>query len=60
MTTDRLERCWKIEKLIDEGWRQCEVAELLDVPTHIVASDVRMLRAMGRNIAKLNRAGKEI
>lgn len=58
ITTDRLERCWQIERLLDEGWRQHEVAELLEVPQSIVYADVRVLRNMGRNIARLNRTGK--
>ena len=60
VTTDRLERCWQIEKLIDEGWRQCEVAELLEVPVGIIHADVMLLRKMGRDIKRIgkNRKGE--
>lgn len=55
VTTDRLERCWQVEKLLDEGWRQCEIAELLGIPAGIVNADVAMLRRMGRDIKKTSR-----
>lgn len=48
ITTDRLERCWRIEQLLNDGMKPAEIAKELGVNLGIVKSDIRCLRAMGR------------
>lgn len=50
ITTDRLTRILKLHELIEVGFTASEAAEYLDVPKHIVYSDIRILR----NIELLN------
>jgi hypothetical protein len=48
VTTDRLRRTTVVNNYLAEGWSPAEAAELMGVPRHIVASDISLLRKLGR------------
>lgn len=48
VTTDRLARSKVINDYLAEGWSPAEVAELMEVPKHIVTGDIHLLRKLDR------------